>query len=956
MKNKKTFLILLSAVFLLNGITFKNSPFTVTHANGEVAISSIEAWKFAGGWDTTSSYVNDGVKVAVPGADTTGSANAWSRKAYFLNDTSLEYAHSLAANEKVSFEFSIGMYDPTTGNLISKSQNGADVDIIFAKQADLGGEICRVRIWVDSGGALNGSHAYDVFVGGNWTSYSGGKWLWGDATLESSFYFEFDKENIVSTNVCGVEGVSAMMNATGIDAAKTVLGDADKVYVAIAGDNGFTTTTEIVLKSFNDQSFANDGVNFTTDAPPVFVLDQHALDIVLNEEYDIPIEAFDILGPVSYSLNIGGTIIEGKKFTPTTEGELNVIFIATDLGNNTIERNLTFNVVNNISPPTFSSLPTITGREVETFENLVFDMPEIVDSTGQATVILKISLLDELIATLNSNSEDKFVYQVLADFTDGEYTFVYEATNDGGTTISEPINATFTLANRADVPFVTTANNKVIATYGNKGIDVKAIGTWGGNRAFFGVFDLSETFDFKFIVENPAPNDEAVSLHIENVDNPNYQAQFVVWAKLSGTDAPTNVHITKTGGNFVDYGNCGWIKRTVDDVENQYHFQINQDDIFASERTGGMQRIDNNDAYLALKEFMNECPSSMFNVGIDLGGFMAGPYSATVSEIDGQKLADPITWNDAKLTLKSEIPAFVALNEQLTIQAYAKDLRQDSIITLSGKDHENNNIEPITFVNGSASYTFTNIGSYHLVISTIGSNGNIVKIERDVVCKSSTDEIIITVEENAYAATYNVNESVTIAIATYSDNVVSSSIEVLEPDGVTTPVEAGSSYTFTKTGIFKIIYRAEDDATPTPNVATKEFTINVPDTTKPVVTITCEDTAIVNKEFTFKVTVEDHSLVETTVTVKKPDGTTLTLNSNTDTYSFTPEVVGEFEIKVIAEDAYANSETVLKTITVVEDSKPNSRGPIIVVLSVLGGLALVGGGVALFFVIKKKKS
>ena len=96
--------------------------------------------------------------------------------------------------------------------------------------------------------------------------------------------------------------------------------------------------------------------------------------------------------------------------------------------------------------------------------------------------------------------------------------------------------------------------------------------------------------------------------------------------------------------------------------------------------------------------------------------------------------------------------------------------------------------------------------------------------------------------------------------------------------------------------------------------------------------------------------------METTVTVKKPDGTTLTLNSNTDTYSFTPEVVGEFEIKVIAEDAYANSETVLKTITVVEDSKPNSRGPIIVVLSVLGGLALVGGGVALFFVIKKKKS
>ena len=134
------------------------------------------------GWDTTSSYVNDGVKVAVPGADTTGSANAG--LAYFLSDTSLEYAHSLAANEKVSFEFSIGMYDPTTGNLISKSQNGADVDIIFAKQADLGGEICRVRIWVDSGGALNGSHAYDVFVGGNWTSYSGGKWLWGDATLE----------------------------------------------------------------------------------------------------------------------------------------------------------------------------------------------------------------------------------------------------------------------------------------------------------------------------------------------------------------------------------------------------------------------------------------------------------------------------------------------------------------------------------------------------------------------------------------------------------------------------------------------------------------------------------------------------------------------------------------------------------------------------------------------------
>lgn len=357
MKKGKYFLALICSVALAGiGLTrVQTSRVISTKAANPVAISTIDAWKFAGGWDTTSVYVTQGVKVTIPGADTVGPGDAWMRKAYLINDASLSYAHSLSANTKVTFDISIGMYD-AAGNIISQSQNGENIDIIFAKAADLSGEICRIRIWANSGGPLNGSHSFAAYPSGTWNDYGGGRWFWGDCTLGSQYYFEFDKTNIVSTYICGIDGVtSPMLTGDGLDSAKATLGDADNVYIGIAGNNGFTTNMDIILRNLNGQGLSNDGTNFTEDIAPIFVSDTHSPDISIHDEYDIPVVAFDILGPVTYSLQISGNTTPGKKFTPTVAGNLDVRVIATDTGGNEAYKDITFNVLDDMTIDKFAT-------------------------------------------------------------------------------------------------------------------------------------------------------------------------------------------------------------------------------------------------------------------------------------------------------------------------------------------------------------------------------------------------------------------------------------------------------------------------------------------------------------------------------------------------------------------------------------------------------------------------
>ena len=96
-------------------------------------------------------------------------------------------------------------------------------------------------------------------------------------------------------------------------------------------------------------------------------------------------------------------------------------------------------------------------------------------------------------------------------------------------------------------------------------------------------------------------------------------------------------------------------------------------------------------------------------------------------------------------------------------------------------------------------------------------------------------------------------------------------------------------------------------------IEVETLTINVADTTKPVVTVTVSEEAKVNDSLTAEITVVDDSEYDVTVTLTKPDSTVEKL---TGSYTFTVASEGTYTLKVVVEDIYGNIETITKEITV----------------------------------------
>ena len=950
MKKLYSFMALFGTAALLSlSIGVKETKTLHALDGREVPISSIDAWKFGGGWAVASSYCTEGVKLTVDGADKQD--NAWACRPKMPNDSSLVNGFSLNAYQKVGIEFSLGFFNDE-GTRISNSVNNDAFDVAFYKDSDCNNQIARLRIWTGSGAWNNGNHSMEVYTTGYGPNIGNGSWIMGDPYLGSSFYIQLDRENYLSSYVGGGgDTLHSLVNDGSLSDALALLNDVDNVWIRFEGNNGFTKSTDLILRSINGQSLANDGVNFIDTVAPAFAPADVAASISYGEEYTIPTVAYDLLGAVSYEIAVGDAArVPGKSFTPNQAGSLSVALYAIDAVGNENSIGYNFNVVQTIDPPTFTSLPQIESQNVDALQTVTFDMPEIEDSTGTATVVLDIYFGGEKIKTLEKNTDNLFEMVIPTTFESGEYTFIYRAENAGGETSSDPITATLTLNEFESPDFVTVPANSY-AAYTDEGIYCKTLGNWVSFG--LGVFDFSEGFDFKFRVLDEVMDNAAVALHIVNDDDPNYVAEYRVWIGFSGGDRPTNVYISRDGwhDSITDITDTGWIKRTVDDVENQYHMAYSVEETFMGERLGGMQRVDR--AYDALVSFFNDAPSSNFRVYFSLGKDGAAFRAASVSEINGQGLVYPITWNNAYLALKSNVPEQIAVNEQLTIKAYAKDLRQDCVIALTGTDPDGDPIEQ-AFVDGSVNYTFTKTGAYHLVVSTTGANGQEVKIEKDVLCKTSTAPVTITVD-GEYQATYQLGSQVAILGATYSDSAVEHSIFVTEPDSNVVVVSAGDNYTFAKPGLYKITYTAQDDAQPEPNRAQQEFVINVPDTADPVITIDGPATAKVNKEVAVTVTVTDDSAVDVTVTLAKPNGESERLTGEDGVYKFTPDATGEYQFTVVAEDLYGNSATQTLTITVKKPAAPakGCGGSVVATSVVLSSLALAGLG--LIFANKRKE-
>lgn len=875
------------------------SSVIVASAEGTVSISTIDAWKFGGGRGIDSSYTSNGVLVEVPGADTVGSGDAWSYKAKIPNDNSMMPAFSIADGQSVIIEISVKLFD-SDGNQVSKSQNSDALDI-YIHDASNESQVGLLRIWTGSGSAKNGNHSCQV-MGSDWNDKGARLSIMGDATAESKFTIKFDKENFISSYVGGQDGLVPLGKDEIIADRKEALKNVDKIYFKIGGDNGFTNSTEITVRSINGQSLANVEGNFTDTVAPVFLPANVSQTLNAGEEYTIPTEAHDLLGNVTYSLKIGENTIEGKKFTPNEPGEMKITLVATDAAGNSSEKEYTFNVVATIAEPTIKSVPTIESKTVSYFESIVFDAPEYEDETGTGTVVLKIAKGEDEI-TLQQNESGKFVYLITSDFVAGDYTFVYEVENSAGSVSSDPQTVAFAIneVNRAD--FITAEmTTKMLAQYLSSGIHLRSLIPWA--QFSLGEFDISEGLDVKFIVKpttiNGATND-AVSVEIElvNADDNTYRVMYRVWVSHSGADCATNVYISTNGGdNYTDITDTGWISRMVDDVEGQYHMSFNMEDTFVGERTGGMTRVDK--AYEQLVAFFESCPSNKFVLYMDAGNWAdSGNQEIILTELNGQSfVGDEITWNNAYLSVKTDIPSKIVNGSSLSISAYAKDIRGDVTLNLSVVAPDGTT-ENLTIEDGAINYTFSQLGEYKLTISTIGLNNEKVEESFVVVAKSEIAPIVITLD-GEYEATYDQNSSVTILPVTYSENVVNSSITILRPSGESVTVAVGDTFTFANPGIYVITYSGQDNAQPTVNENSVAVTINVYDTKNPEISVNVSEKATVGESIIPEITVSDDSECDVTVSLEKPDGTSIKLDSS-NKYEFTPEEEGSYTLKIVAE-------------------------------------------------------
>ena len=949
--NKTKFLTaVVLAVVMVVSLCFATFAF----AEGTVETSTIDAWKFAGGWETTTDYVDDGVRVTVPGADTVGDA-AWQYKAVINNDASVSKAFSLKNNDKVVVEISAKLFDKD-GNQISKSRNSDALDLYIMKGDT---QLAMLRIWTNSGSPTNGNHSYNLFSSG-WDNKGESYWIMGDATAESKFTLQIDKTNILSSYVGGQEDMVPLGTVEYIAECQAAFADVDEFKIEIKGENGFTNATEIVLRSVNGQSLANTDGKFTDTVAPVFMPATVATTVNTGEAYTIPTEAFDLLGEVSYQVKVGDADpVEGKTFTPEASGKQKVVLIATDAAGNSSQVEYEFDVVSDIPAPEITSLPTIEGGELKYFDTIVFEKPQFIDATGTATTVLKIYADgEEPVATLSENDNGQFTYFVSVNFVAGTYNFVYEVTNSSGTAVSDPIRVAYTTEQLSVADFVTTrSDSNMIADYVEAGLRLRS--HEGFRRFMIGEFDLSEKLDVKFIVSANTVNGKSnttdyVNLVFVNKQDSSKQVMYRVWCGHDGSDRPTNVYISYDGGvNYEDITDTGWISRKVDDVDDKYHMAFDLVDTFQGERIAGMQRVDN--AYDRLVAFFGSCPSSDFIVGFEASrlGVNTGDFEMIVTEVNGQSFAAPLSKNDVHLAVQTDIPQNVGIDEQVIITAYAKDIFAETELKLTVTKPDGTT-ENADFVDRKVAYTFAQLGSYTLEISATGSNGNVVKQQFTVVCKSSTQEIEIALE-NDYEATYAQGSTIKISAANVSDNVVSTTIVVKYPDGTEKTVTAGEDLVFTAPGIYTITYTAKDASEPTPNQKELAKTINVPDTKKPVVTVEVAASAKVGDKIQATVKYTDDSDCDVTVTLTKPDNTSAKLTLKDGKYTLDLASAGKYTLKVVVEDIYGNKETVTKEITVEAEKEPEQekKGCFGVVGAASATLATVVAAVAIVLVRKK---
>ncbi|WP_238924795.1 putative Ig domain-containing protein [Staphylococcus epidermidis] len=226
----------------------------------------------------------------------------------------------------------------------------------------------------------------------------------------------------------------------------------------------------------------------------------------------------------------------------------------------------------------------------------------------------------------------------------------------------------------------------------------------------------------------------------------------------------------------------------------------------------------------------------------------------------------------------------------------------------------------ITFdeVTNTISGTPSEVGSYTVTVTTTDNSGNVTETTFTINVEDTTKPTVEDIANQTQEVNTEINP-ITIESEDNSGRAVTNKVEGL-PDGVTFDEATNTiSGTPSEVGSYDITVTTTDE---NGNSETTTFTIDVEDTTKPMVEDIADQTQEVNTEINpIKIEATDNSGQAVTNKVDGlPDG--VTFDEATNTISGAPSEVGSYTVTVTTTDNSGNVTETTFTIGVEDTTKP----------------------------------
>ncbi|MGM9873572.1 MAG: hypothetical protein ACI31G_01450 [Bacilli bacterium] len=954
---------------LLSLLTISLTSFATSSVKSAVVNTLDPTWYAGGRWvSVDTSFTTEGIVSVASGYDSVG-GSAWQQKVSIPSKNSstpsfVTESFSIEGDNEVLLELSIPMFN-SDGSTNFTSNNSGDYVYVDVINDDLDQCILRFKTAMSSNGVLSNAHSYQVATGNDWPSPSteGINKIKGNATSDSSFFVGVSRQYGLRSYIDGSNNLERLDDSNGTISSyiENNLSSVTHIRFDIYGDNGWTKDGTIIIKSINGQSFLN-GPDINDDTAPKLVKTSSLpTNLVINEPYTLPLKSVDPVSNSSISVTSDDGTIDGLTFTPTKSGEVNVNVLVSDDYSNSKSETLTFTVLSAINPPSFISVPTITGGLIEPLTTLFFDYPTYVDETGIATVELLMNKVgDSNKTSLNKTGSNQFYLNITNQFESGSYEFVYVVTNSAGSVSSEPQIVEYTLNIKPSPDFVSY-DDGMIVDYVDEGIRIKSDG--GYRNASFKHYNLSYGVDITYTVpvyisENVENEVSYVDLKLINETNPNYSLWYRIWINgfVNNDSSPTNVYVFMPNQSTVDITDCGWLSRNVNDVDGCFRMAFDFDNYFQGEFKEELKAA--NYVEETLNTFFQSAPSSLYTIAISPAGSGASSgekLEVIVNTLNKQSFVneDGVLTKIRKPTLEVELSSYVfASNTNVEIPLYAKNILAEQTVV---KAKIYNGTETIFETSTTSQILTINVNQYGLFTLDIyieyGENKSVTE-SFDIEIRSVIESVSITLDAE-YESSYLPGDSITILPATYSSNVnlENSTITMIYPDGDEEEVSPNQVVELERPGIYELVYFASDNALPNPNTTTLRKFIKVLDVIDPIIYVDIVGEKVVNEVITIRVMVTEDSSYDTYIFLTDLEGNREIYEG--DSVTFTPTKVGDYEVKVHVEDMYGNVSEATQIIQIVKPTMSKTLIQWIIIGSLIAVMLI---GFVVFSIVYRYKN